>query len=285
MGWQLLLLITSKPMSKRQKFVIATFVLLIGIILSRIAPGQFLQWRFRTIIFSLSSVLISIWALKDEDFSGIEWLTLPILPALFAIGATLVMPLLPTGFDFLSSDSSQLLSFIIKMGHLVIFVVGYYAALLTANIYNVAAIRTIQLLRVAHSIGFLVTIATGLFFFIVVSALHLTSVLNFLLVFLVSLPLAFQSIWSVNLEEQASKQIWQFSFLCAIVLGEIAWILSFWPVGVSIAALFLTAIFYELIGIIQYHLGERLNSKIANEFILVAVVMFFVVMVTTRWGS
>lgn len=277
-------------MSKRQKFVIATFVLLVGIILSRVAPGLFLQWRFRIILLAVGSVLISIWALKDEDFSGIEWLSLPILPSLFAISAALVFPLIPTGFDLvlsvpISSDSSQLLGLLVRMGHLIIFVIGYYAALLTANIYNVAAIRTIQLLRVAHSVGFLVTVATGLFFFIVISALHLTSFFNFFSVFIISLPLAFQAIWSVNLEEQVRGDTWRFSFLCAVVLGEIAWVLSFWPIGVSIAALFLTAIFYELIGIIQYHLGERLNSKIANEFILVAAVMFFVVIFTTKWGS
>lgn len=276
-------------MSKRQKFIVATFLLLVGIILGRLAPGQFLQWRFRVVIFSVASVLATIWALRDEDFSGIEWLSLPILPALFAISAVLVFPLLPSGFDLVlssavTSDASQLLGLLVRLAYLLIFVVGYYAALLTANIYNVAGIRTIQLLRVAHSIGFLVTVTTGLFWFIVIEALHLASFFNFLLVFIISLPLAFQAIWSVNLEKKVGGETKRFSFLTAMVLGEVAWVLSFWPIGVSITALFLTAILYELIGIIQYHLGERLNPKIANEFILVAVVMFFVVVFTTRWG-
>ncbi|MBI4099818.1 hypothetical protein HY440_02320 [Candidatus Microgenomates bacterium] len=277
-------------MSKRQKFVIATLVLLAGIVAIRLFPGVLIQWRFRVAIFSLLAVLASVWALFDEDFAGVEWVILPILPAMFAVSAAVVFPLLPTGFDLiaqvpLSPDAGSLLGLLVRIAHLGVFVVGYYAALLTTNIYNVAAIRTIQLLRVAHSIGFLVTVATALFFYIVISAFHLSSFLNFLAVFGVTLPLAFQSLWSVNLEEKVSGQTRNFALLTAIVLGQIAWALSFWPIGVSIFALFLTAIFYELIGIIQYHFGERLSPRIANEFVLVAVVMFFVVVFTTRWGS
>ncbi len=277
-------------LSKRQKFVIATFVLLIGIVLSRIGLGIFLQWRFRIVLFALIALIVSLFALKDEDFSGVEWLTLPILPVFFAVGALLVFPLLPSGFDLiasfpLSADASSLLGTVVRVAHLLIFVVGYYASLLTANIYNVAAVRTIQLLRVAHSIGFLVTVATALFLFIVVASLHLSSFLNFVVVTAVSAPLAFQAIWSVNLEEKISPETRNFSLLAAGVLGQLAWALSFWPVGVSIFALFLTAIFYELIGIIQYHFGERLSPRIANEFVLVAVVMFLVVIFTTRWGA
>lgn len=277
-------------MSKRQKFVVATLVLLAGIVLSRLFPGLLLQWRWRVGIVGLLSLAASVWALRDEDFAGIEWVTLPILPVFFTVAATAVLPLLPSGFDLVSilpvsSDASQILGLMVRLAHLGVFVVGYYAALLTANIYNVAAIRTIQLLRVAHSIGFLVTVATALFFYIVLASLHLSSFLNFLLVFSVSFPLAFQAIWSVNLEEKMSSETRNFSLLTAVVLAQIAWILSFWPVGVSIFALFLTAIFYELVGIIQYHFGERLSTKIANEFVLVAIAMLLVVIFTTRWGA
>ncbi|MCL4390567.1 MAG: hypothetical protein M1484_03455 [Patescibacteria group bacterium] len=269
-------------MSKRQKFVIATLVLLAGIIVSRAGLGSFLQWRFRVVIFAAASLVASILALHDQDFNGIEWLTLPILPAMFSLGSLLVLPLLPTIIG--SGDSGQLLAMALRLAFLGVFVVGYYAALLTANIYNIAAIRTIQLLRVAHSIGFLVTVAAGLLLFIVVSSLHLPSFYNFLLVFIISLPLSFQAIWSVNLEERISGQVRNYSLAAAVILGEIAWILSFWPVTVSIFALFLTGIFYELVGIIQFEIGEKLNQRIANEFIIVAIILFLLTLITTQWG-
>jgi len=192
-------------MSKRQKIVVATFVLLAGIVFSRAGMGTFLQWRFRVPVFALVTILSTLWALKDEDFSGVEWLTLPILPSMFAIASLLVFPLLPAGFDNIfslavSSDTSQLLSAGVRLFFLAVFVVGYYASILSANIFNIAAIRNIQLLRVAHSIGFLVTVVTALLFYLVLFSLHLSGFLNFFLVMLVSGPLIFQAIWSTKLE-------------------------------------------------------------------------------------
>lgn len=276
--------------SKRQKFVLATIILLVGIILIRVAPGVFLAWRSRVIGYTLLSVLTSIWALYDQDFSGIEWLTLPILPAFLAIGSALVYPLLPDRLESLlwlnlSPDTSLLFGLLVRMIFFLVFIITYYAALLTSNIFNVAAVRSIQLLRVAHSIGFLLTVANALFFYIVISSLHLPSMLIFIAVFAISLPLSFQAIWNVNLEPKIGENVRNYSLLVGLVLGEIAWALSFWPVTVSIFALFLTAIFYELVGIIQYQLGERLNPRIANEFIIVAVVVFLLTLFVTQWGA
>lgn len=277
-------------MSKRQKFVIATFVLLAGIILSRVALGQFLQWRFRLIIYAAISLLVTVWAIRDEDFSGVEWLTLPILPTMFSLGSVLVFPLLPPSFDSflswpISPDSSLLLVTALKILFLAAFIVGYYATVLTANIYNVAAIRNIQLLRVAHSIGFLVTVVTALLFYMVLFSFHLSGFYNFILVFALSAPLVLQALWSVNLFSSIDIRTRNYSLFGAVVLGEAAWALSFWPIGISIIALFLTAIFYEMVGIMQYHFSERLNKRVVNEFIFVVIAIFFITLFTAQWGA
>lgn len=276
-------------MSKRQKFVLATVFLAIEIIASRAGLGMFLQWRFRLILFALSSFIATIFALKDEDFSGLEWLTLPILPVMFALACVLIFPLFPSGFDTIftfpvTTDTSFLLATVTKILFLAFFVVGYYATLLTSNIFNIAALRTIQLLRVAHSIGFLTTVATALLFYLVIFSFHLSSLINFILVFMITLPLVFQAIWSQTLETGIGERTRNYSLAAAVILGEVAWALSFWPVSISIIALFLTAIFYELIGIIQFHFNERLNSGVAREFILVAVAVFLITVFTAQWG-
>ncbi len=277
-------------LSKRQKFVIATFLLLVGIIVIRFDFGQDIAWRLRAAGFAVVSVLITIFALHDDDFNGIEWLTLPILPSMFALASALAYPLLPSHLEAigginLSSDTSLLLGLVIKIIFLSGFMIGYYATLLTGNIFNVAAVRSIQLLRVAHSIGFLVTVGTALMFYLVIASLHLSHLANFLTVFVVSLPLSFQAIWSINLASRVGEGERNFSLITALILAEIAWVLSFWPVGVSIFALFLTAIFYELVGIVQYHLGEKLNFRVANEFIFVAIAVFLLTIFTTVWGG
>lgn len=277
-------------LSKRQKFVIAAVLQLVGIIIIRAVLGDAVSWRLRLGVYALISLVVTTLALKDEDYNGIEWLMLPILPSFFAVSSALVFPLMPDTLEslfgfVLRPDTSLILTLFLKMVFLSMFVVGYYAALLTSNIFNVAAVRSIQLLRVAHSIGFLMTVTSALFFYIGIVSFHQSAFVNFGIVFGVTLPLSLQSVWSINLEKKIGEQVRNYTLLIGIVLAEVAWILSFWPIGVSIFALFLTAIFYELVGIVQYHLGEKLNSRIANEFIVVAVAVFLLTVITTVWGA
>lgn len=277
-------------LSKRHKIVVATVILLLEMIFIRFGLGQFIQWRFRIAFYASTCFIISLWALHDEDFGGVEWVTLPILPTLYSMGAALVYPLLPQHLDYfffwnVSAESGFLLGMLTKVVFIILFVIGYYATLLTSNIYNVAAVKSIQLLRVAHSIGFLMTVAASLFLFLVVSSIHMAHYFNGVLVFGLSFLLALQAVWSVKLERKITRETLQFSLAIAFFLGQVAWVLSFWPVGVSVFSLFLTAIFYELIGITQYHLGEKLNARIANEFIIVAVAVFLLTVLTTVWGA
>lgn len=277
-------------MGKRQKIVISTIVLLVGIILSRVGIGELLQWRFRTGLFAVLSVLVTVWALRDQDFTGIKWLMLPILPSMFAVASLLVFPLIPAGFERLlsfpvSADTSTLLSMAVRILFLAIFVIGYYASALSANIFNIAAVRDIQLRRVAHSISFLVTVATALIFYLVIFSLRLSSLGNFLGVIAVSFPLVFQAFWAVKLESKIGERVLIFSISVAVILGEIAWVLSFYPVSIAIMALFLTAIFYEAVGIVQYYFDERLNRQVAQEFVLVAVATFLITVFSAQWGQ
>ncbi|KKU91878.1 MAG: hypothetical protein UY21_C0009G0069 [Microgenomates group bacterium GW2011_GWA1_48_10] len=277
-------------LSKRQKFIAATILLLAGIVLIRLGIFEGVSWRLRVAGFALFSLPVTLISLWDEDLSGVEVFILPILPICVAVGSVLVYPLLPVRLDsFLifnvSSDTSLLLSILMKLVFLAIFVVGYYASLLTSNIYNVAAVRGIQLLRVAQSIGFLLAVASALMFYLVIASFHLSNLVNLITVFGVSLLLAFYTIWSVGLQSRVSARVVGFSLVTALILGQIAWALSFWPVSVSIFALFLTAIFYEAVGIIQYHLNERLNRRVVNEFVMVAAVIIFLIGLTATWGA
>ncbi len=274
-------------MSKRQKFIITTALLALGILLIRY---PYLQWRWRVLSFSILSGGLSLWALYDQDFSGIEWLTLLILPVMFASGMALVFPLLPNGLDTflvwpISTDSGLLLSLGLKITFILLFTVGYYAILLTHNIYNVAAIRTIQLLRAAHSVGFMMILFTVLALTLVISSVHLSSFLNFLLVFAVSTPLILSALWSVNLEERIGKRLVFLIACLSLCLAQIAWAISFWPISASLFALSLTATFYALVGMGQYYLSEKLTAAAVREFLTVSVVVFILILLTTSWAG
>jgi hypothetical protein len=272
-------------MSKRQKFIIATIILALGIVAIRY---PFLQWRYRVLFYALAAGGLSLWGLMDPDLKGVKRLMIPALPALFAISAALTFPLLPANFDsFLiwevSHDTGLIFSLGLRLIFLAIFAVAYYAAMLCGNIYNVASLRTIQLLRAAHTVGFIVALLSAAFLFQVVASFHLSSFYNFILVFIISLPIFFVNLWAINLEETIGKRVIIFSAVFALIVAQIAWVTSFWPLTVVVWSLFLTAAIYVLAGLAQYYLSERLFLATIREFIVVTVVILILIIFTAAW--
>lgn len=255
-------------MSKRKKFVLVSILLSLGLLAVQLVK---LELRYQAIAaLSILACFFSAWALY-KDLGGIEWLTVLILPVLYPAASGFFYFLLPEKW------LSRLLvaSF---------FGIGMYALLLTENIYSVAAIRTIQLLRAAQVVGFLLTLITAFFLFDTIFSLRLAFWSNFLLVFLVTLLLVLQSLWSVKLEEKISRKVFLYTLLIALALAEVALFLSFWPVTVAVGSLFLTTTLYVLLGICQESFKERLFEKTLKEYLWVGIAVFLVTFFITRWG-
>ena len=261
--------ISSFRISKRQSFVLSAIFLTVGMMVTQ---GIDSQWRYAS-VFVLSSLaaILSAFVLR-EDLDGIEWLTLLILPSLFTAGVALFYFLLPV----------RLLT---RIPIAFLFALGFYALLLTENIYNVAAIRTIALLRAAHTVGFIITTVTAFFFFDTILTFHLSFFIQGVLIFLLSFLLSFQALWSMVLTTGMEERLVFFSFAFALIFGEIAMFLAFWPVTSLAGALFLTTIFYVLVGMGQRYLDQRLFNKEIFEFIIVGVSMFFLMFFSTKWGG
>jgi len=134
-------------MSKRTRMALTALVLTLGILSIQSVD---VDNRYQAIgILAGLAYGLSAWSFS-EDLKGIGWLTVLILPVLYPVSVALFYFLLP----------DRLLSRLMIM---TIFGTGMYALLLTENIFNVAAIRTIQLLRAAHAVGFLLTLVVGFF--------------------------------------------------------------------------------------------------------------------------
>ncbi len=254
-------------LSKRQNFVVVTAVLTLGLL-----AQHFLSAKFSYIGAGLLGVLaffLSWYALKEE-MSGIKHLTLLILPTLFTLAVSYFYFLLPVRF-------------ITRIPFVLFYGLGFYAILLTENIFNVAAGRTIQLIRAAQAVGFYLTLITVFLLYDLIFSLHLWFWANFVLVFIFSFLLLFPSLWHITLEEKAGKPVWYFSLLLALVLAEFALAFSFWPILALTEAIFLASVFYTLLGISQYYLAEKLFRKATLEFLLVAGVIFVLTLVTTSW--
>lgn len=255
--------------TKRQRFIITSVVLAISLLAIQLAN---ISWRYQ-VIFGLTvlTYLLSAWSLR-EGLTKIKWLTVLILPALFTAGVGLFYFLLPS-------------TWLARLPVAILYGLGLYALLLTANIYSVAAIRNIQLFRAANAVGFLLTLLTAFFLYDTILSFRLSFWLNFVFVFLVSLPLFIQGFWSVKLEEKISSQILFYSLALSLVVAEGALALSFWPVTVSAGSLALVTVMYVVLGLTQHYLSQRLFKRTINEYLTVGLVVLGVIILTTHWGG
>lgn len=255
--------------TKRQKFVLVTLLLTIGLIFTQLLDNDSRFWVVG--LLAGATYFLSAWALR-EDLSGIEWLTLLVLPVMYTLAVGFSYFLLPVRW-------------ITRLPFAFLYAVGIYALLLTENIYNVAAVRTIQLLRAAHAVGFLLTLITAFLLFQTLLSFHLPFWLNFLGFFLISLPLILQSLWAIKLEEGITWQVALYSFLYALILAEAALTFSFWPINLSLWSLFSVAVLYALLGVGQQYLAGRFSPRTLIEFFVAPLIIFLVLFGTVPWGS
>jgi hypothetical protein len=255
-------------MSKRRKFVVVSLLLSLGLLGIQMIG---VEYRYHAIaLLGVSSFVLSALAL-GEDLRGIEWLTVLSLPVLYPVSVGLFYFLLP----------ERMLTRLLILG---IFGIGMYALLLTQNIFSVAAIRTIQLVRAAHAVGFLLTLVTAFFLFDTIWSYRLPFVVNGPLVALTSFILTLQALWSYELTEKYLPfRTLLYALVLSICMGEIAIALSFWPVTVPVASLLLVTMTYIVLGICQYHYTNRLFKKTIYEYVGVGIIVLVTAFLVTSW--
>ena len=254
-------------LSKRQQFILITIVLTIGLLLTQLVP---LEFRYSMVLaISVATFFLCAFGLRD-DLKGAEWLTLLTLPTLFTAGVSLFYFLLPVRW-------------LTRLPVVVLYAVGMYALLLTENIFSVAKIRTIALLRAAHSVGFLLTLLS--YFLIVQTILvyRFEVYIEGLTIAALTYILLLQSLASIELETKVSRRVRTITFGLTLVLVQIAWVFYFWPVNRTLVALLLTTCFYTVAGMGQQYLVEKLYKRTVTEFAIVAVLVFFLVILASRW--
>jgi len=195
-----------------------------------------------------------------------------ILPLLFTLGVGLFWFLLPT-------------SIFTRIPIVIFFGLGIYALCLTSNIYTVAAIRTIALLRAARGVGFVLTLVTSFLIFDAISSLRISLPVKSVSVALASVPLLFQGFWAISLEKKLTKDVLVLSLISSLLVGEIAVNLFFWPVTVVVESLFLTVTVYVLLGLGQARLEGRLFTQTVRDYLLVGLLVFIGMFFATRWGG
>ncbi len=255
--------------SKRKKFVLISALLSVGLLAVQAVNDDYRYYAIAAL--SLLTAGLTAWSLK-EDLHKISWVMALILPTLFTASTNLFYFLLPE-------------KLLVRIVLLTLFGIGMYALLLTENIFTVAAIRTIQLLRAAQALGFVFSLLIAFLLFDTIFSFRLEPWLNALLIFTASVPIILQGVWSSNLEETLTKEIVSYTLVLSWVLGQSAFLISMWPVTIIIASLFLVTILYVGLGIMQQALVGRLFRQTVREYLQVGVVVFLIVLFAARWGG
>jgi len=272
-------------MTKHQRYILSTLMLTIMLM------GVYwidLDYRYYLIgIMSLAAGALTWWSMKEAARGLTRWMIM-ILPIMFTIGAGMTTFLLPDTIPSiwmlnLDPNLGWWLAWLIRSIFWIAYFLSIYFMFSTQNIIAVSAIRTIPLVRAARSVGFTLTLVAGYLLYNAVWSFRLPYYYNFLLVLLVTFPLLLQGLWVVRLEDRLSKHVLFASLILAMLISQIALILSFWPLIVSIASICLATALYVLLGLYQYYLMRRLFRQEIVSYNTIGLVVFITMIFFTSW--
>jgi hypothetical protein len=253
-------------LDKRQKFGIGVAILSIGIFFSNVSFN--ISGIFLACFLGIISDLILFWAIRND------------LKESFTIQAFILPFLYSLSFGFFSflTPSRIITRTIITF----LYAIGLYSTFLSENIFTVASIRTIALLHSARIVSLIISLITYFFILSTSFSLHTNILITIFIIIFFSFFLNMHAIWTYTLEKSVEKDILWIGIL-TISLAEIACILWFWPTTSIVISLFLTSIWYVLIGLSHVWLDKRLFRNVLWEYIWVGIIAFLVLLSFTKW--
>lgn len=256
-----------KFLNKRQRFIVSIIILSLGLFFAEHELGR--QAIYLILGISILADVFLYFGLR-EDLKDNFFPQIFILPFFFSLAFGLFYLLVP----------ARLLTRIFTTS---LYALGLYSLFLSENIFTVSSIRTIALLSSARTVTFVLTLLSYFFLANVIFTFHINVIITLLLIFGFTFPLVLNSIWIYTLEKNVLKDIlWVFSL--ALCLFEVAILLWFWPSSPTVIALFLTGIFYAIVGLSQAWFEKRLFKSVIVEYVWVAFVVFVVLALFTTWG-
>jgi hypothetical protein len=256
-------------MSKRTRFVVTSVILSLGFVGIQFLNDQNRFWAIG--ILGLLTFALFFWSLFESLGRNLTLLTL-VLPVMFTLGVGFFWFLLPANI-------------FARIPVVIFYALGIYTLCLTANIYSVASVRTIALLRAARGVGFVLTLLASFLVFDAILSVRTQIYLLIPSVFILSFPLYLQGYWSMVLEKTPSNELFILSAVASLLTAELSAVLYFWPVTIVVGSLFLTASFYILLGLGQAKLEGRLFKSTIREHLVVGVLIFIAMFFATHWGQ
>lgn len=252
--------------SKRQRFIVSVLILSIGLFISE----YFLGRSGIFIIFALSSLsafflYLSLYNDLEDNF---YW-QIFILPFFYSLAFGLFYLLVPARF-------------LTRVVMTSLYALGLYSLFLSTNIFTVSSIRTIALLTSARTVSFAIMLLSYFFLSNVVFSLHINALFTLILVFLYTFPMVLVSVWFYTLEKSLKANfIWTGSITLLLMQGAL--VLWFWASTPTLIALFMTGMFYTLVGLSQAWFEKRLFRGVILEYFWVSAVAFLIFIIFSSW--
>lgn len=255
-------------MTKRRKLVFESVLLTFGFLASQLVDSSYRYFAiFGLGLLSYFLTALILW----KDLKRIGWLTVLPPAFLYVVSASLFYFLLPQNI-------------FIKIIIAIFFWIGIYAVLLTQNIYSIASsFQTIQLLRAAQAVGFLMTLVTAFFIYNTLFSFRADAWINGVVVFVISFPLIISSLWSIVLSDKITGQLLSYSIIISLLVAQIGFIINFWPLTITTASLFLVSFLYVVLGITQNFFGGKLFKNTYNEYLQIGVIIFIITYLLANW--
>jgi len=254
-------------MRRREKFILSSLLLTFALFGIQLVP---LELRVLAIaLFFFLTYVVSAWALL-EDLNGAEWFMIVPFPGVYAIAVSLFYYLLPENIWS-------------RLAILGIFGIGMYALYLTSNIFSVAKMRTIQLLRAAQAIALLFTLIIALLLYNTLFSLYPPFWVNGFIVCVISFPLALFSLWSIELPKKIDRSLYYQAIAAGLTVGELAMVLSFLPASLWTISLYLVSLLYVLLGVMTTKISQRLFKNTVWEYLSVWGVISVIFFVLLEW--
>lgn len=250
---------------KRQRIIITSCLLSLGLLLINFIPIIF--WLRYAGVLMIITAIFSLWSLW-QGISKLKAFILLVLPLLFTLAVIGSYPLI--------------IPFWLRLFSPLLFGLVFYALLLSQNIFNVSSTRTIPLYRVATTISFVITIVTATLLFNDMFSLELFFTWNGLIAFIISCLLSLQLLWTVEMEK-IDKIVLTYSFGIALVMAEIAVVLSFWPISSPLAAVVLGTSLFIMVGIVVDSFREKLGRGAVWQYLAVEALTFIIALLFTSW--
>ncbi len=259
-------LISKNLINKRQRFIFSVLFLSLGLFISEHFLGK--SGLYIVFLLSVLTTVFLYFSLKQDlkdNFSP----QIFILPFFYSLSVGLFYLLVP----------ARLLT---RIGMTTLYAIGLYSLYLSQNIFTVSSIRTIALLSGARTVSLVLTLLSYFFLSNVVFSFHINVFITLSLIFIYTFAFVLQAIWIHTLEKNPFAQVfWVVSL--TVCLSEIALFLWFGPSSPTVSALFLTSIFYVLVGLSQAWFEKRLFRSVILEYFWITVISFIFLVVFTNW--